>query len=78
MKKFIFIAALTASGLVFVSCSTDTAEFENGSSKQKEVLLKQENGVYSRVGDSIPIISNLQTTVDGPGDDHILINPPKP
>jgi hypothetical protein len=79
MKKFIFIAVLTASGLVFVSCSTDTAEFENGSSKQKEVLLKESDGVYSRVGDSIPVTSNLQTTVDGPGDGPIVGTPsPRP
>jgi hypothetical protein len=78
MKKFIFIAVLTASGLVFVSCSTDTAEFENGSLKQKEVLLKQEDGVYSKVGDSIPVISNLQTAVDGPGDGPIIVTQPKP
>jgi hypothetical protein len=77
MKKFIFIAVLTATGLVFVSCSTDTAEFENESFKQKKVLLKQENLIYSRVEDSITT-SNLQATIDGPGDDLIIIKPPKP
>ena len=76
MKKIIFIAVLAASGLVFVSCSTDTAGFENTSLKQKEVLLKQEDGVYSRVGDSIPVTTATTepVLVEGPGDGTI---PPK-
>jgi archaellum component FlaF (FlaF/FlaG flagellin family) len=75
MKKIIFIAVFTVSGLVFVSCSTDTEGLENASQNKKELVSpKQNDGLFSREGDTIPMTN---TTMEGPGDDVIPIKPPK-
>ena len=78
MKKVIVIAVFAASGFLFISCSTDREEVESATQKQNEVLfLKQNEGLYSKKTDSIPITKNTSLT-EGPGDDPIIIPPPKP
>jgi len=77
MKKFIFIAVLTASGLVSVSCSTDAGEMESATFKQKGAFLKQKDGMTARVSDSIAT-GNLQTAEEGPGDGTVVVSQPKP
>lgn len=79
MKKFIFIAVFTVSGLVFVSCSADTEGQENAIQNQKDLVLpKQNEGLFSREGDSITT-TTVPDLPEGPGDDPIIVPlPPKP
>lgn len=79
MKKNIFIAVLTVSGLVFVSCSADTDGLENIPQNPKKMVLSAQNKVmFSKEGDSIRTTTMLDLT-DGPGDGSVISpSPPKP
>lgn len=75
MKKNVFIAVFTVSGLVFVSCSADTEGLENTTQNQKELVLSQQkNELFSREGDSITV--TIPDFPQGPGDDPIVVPPP--
>ncbi|MBG6062231.1 hypothetical protein IWX83_002027 [Flavobacterium sp. CG_9.1] len=75
MKKIFFIAAFTVSGLVMVSCDADAIDSTTAQSKefaiQKEKLKSMEN-------DSISIVNTSTVNAsEGPGDEIIIITPPK-
>lgn len=76
MKKIVFIAVFTVSGLVFVSCTADTEGLENTAQNQKELVLSQQNdGLFSIEGDSITTMP-IPDMPQGPGDDPIVVPPP--
>jgi hypothetical protein len=75
MKKIFFIAAFAVSGLVMVSCDADAVDSTTAQSKefaiQKETLKSMEK-------DSISVLNtNTASASEGPGDDVIIIHPPK-
>ena len=75
MKNSIFMAVLSA-GLTLASCSTEADGITEVSAKQNNVVAKiKDQNLYSKVGDTLPtpVTSNTQ----GPGDDVIIITPPK-
>lgn len=71
MKKFFYIAVCTATGIVMVSC--DKESFVNPSlatGVSKEAKIEKS---CSKVSDTI-----VQNVADpGPGDDVVIIKPPK-
>ncbi|MES2545635.1 MAG: hypothetical protein V4548_12170 [Bacteroidota bacterium] len=74
------MTAIAVTGLGFVSCSTDSAELETTSFKKNEaVFSKENNGFQARLGDSIlPRIGvGVSVQINGPGDNPIIIMPPK-
>jgi energy-converting hydrogenase Eha subunit H len=63
MKKIVFIAVLTITSMLAVSCTTDSVETDNLKNVDNiKAIDVSENVIYA----------------DGPGDDQILIKPPKP
>ena len=73
MKNSIFMAVLTA-GLTLASCSTEADGVTEVSAKQNDVVAKiKEQNLYSKLGDTL----QLSTSTQGPGDDVIIITPPK-
>jgi hypothetical protein len=75
MKKIFFIAAFAVSGLVMVSCDADA--IDSTTSQAKEFAIKKENPKSMENG-SISVL-NTSTAIanGGPGDDVIIIHPPK-
>ncbi|HLF53235.1 hypothetical protein [Flavobacterium sp.] len=79
MNKFIFIAVFTVSGLVFVSCSADTEALENANKNQKVLgSPKQNDGLFSREGDSIPMTTTPTEPIVIDGVDDGTMPPKKP
>lgn len=67
------MAVLTA-GLTLASCSTEADGVTEVSAKQNDVVAKiKEQNLYSKLGDTL----QLSTSTQGPGDDVIIITPPK-
>jgi len=73
MKNLIFIAVFTATGLVMVSCDKESLVDATPQVNKLEKVAKY--NTFSREGDSIVIQT---TTTPGPGDDVVIITPPKP
>jgi hypothetical protein len=75
MKKIFFTAAVVVSGLVMVSCEADAIHSAIPQAKDFRVQTK---GLEFKETDTIPML-NISTsmTSDGPGDDVIIITPPK-
>lgn len=75
MKKIFFTAAIAVSGLVMVSCDADAIDSATTQSKEfetrKENLKSKDNSAIS-----LPNIS-ADAESEGPGDDVIIITPPK-
>ncbi|UQD57553.1 hypothetical protein [Flavobacterium sp. K5-23] len=63
MKKTVLIGVLAITTVLTISCTTDSVETEN---------LKDVNEIKT-IG-----VSGNVIYADGPGDDQIIINPPKP
>ncbi|WP_432670634.1 hypothetical protein [Flavobacterium sp. SM2513] len=64
MKKTLLVAVITAVGLAFVSCEAETLAHTSDSTEQLNANGSDQN--------TMPIVSD-----DGPGDDVIIIIPPK-
>lgn len=73
MKKIVVLAAFAVMGVAVVSCSSDDNEIQNLESAND---FNTETAVYAEAArDSVP-----ETTIppdEGPGDDPIIILPPK-
>ena len=75
MKKIFFIAAFAVSGLVIVSCDADA--IDSTTSQAKEYTIQKENPKSMGNG-SISILNTSTASANGgPGDDVIIIHPPK-
>lgn len=75
MKKIFFIAVGALVGLVMVSCDTDAIGSTAIQGKHVGVQAKVQN---LKSNDSIPMDNiNSSTTLEGPGDEIIIITPPK-
>lgn len=76
MKKIFFIAAMVVvSGLVMVSCDADAIDSATPQAKDFGV---QKEGLKFNESDTSPL-SNTSTPMatEGPGDEIIIITPPK-
>lgn len=75
MKKIFFTAAMAVSGLVMVSCDADAID---SASIQAKDLGVQKTGLKFNESYTSPL-SNTSTPMasDGPGDEIIIITPPK-
>jgi len=73
MKKLVFIAVFTVTGLMVVSCDKESL-VEATPQVNKLQKAKVENS-FARQVDSIAVQT---TTTPGPGDDVVIITPPKP
>ncbi|SDG94597.1 hypothetical protein SAMN04488062_103166 [Flavobacterium omnivorum] len=75
MKKIFFTAAFAVSGLVMVSCDADA--IDSTTSQAKEYAIQKENPKSMGNG-SISILNTSTASANGgPGDDVIIIHPPK-
>ncbi|OAB25199.1 hypothetical protein SAMN05444395_101154 [Flavobacterium fryxellicola] len=75
MKKIFFIAAFAVSGLVIVSCDADA--IDSTTAQSKEFAIQKEN-LKSMENDSISIVNTSTVNASkGPGDEIIIITPPK-
>lgn len=74
MKKLIYVAVFTVSGLVMVSCDADSMEDVAGAAP-KATTVTQEFMVIAREGDTI-FLPTTNDTDPGPGDDPIIVPPP--
>ncbi|MCL9804492.1 hypothetical protein NAT51_03100 [Flavobacterium amniphilum] len=79
MKKLIYVAVLTAMGLMAISCDADSVDSMVNESKKKPVQHGIEN-MTLRETDSISLDTLMTTLVNdpGPGDDPIPVPPPPP
>ncbi|MFV8369630.1 hypothetical protein [Flavobacterium sp. LB2R40] len=75
MKKIFFTAAMAVSGLVMVSCDVDTIDSATTQAKDFGVHKKGLEFNESHVS-PLNNTSTLMAT-EGPGDDVIIITPPK-
>jgi hypothetical protein len=75
MKKIFFTAAIAVSGLVMVSCDAEAIDSTTPQAKdfrvQKKELKFNESDTSSLSNTSSPMAN------DGPGDEIIIITPPK-
>lgn len=76
MKKLLFIAVCTVSGLVMVSC--DKESIESVAPIAGKLEKKGMYNAFAKQGDSIVVIPTTTTTEPGPGDELVPIKPPKP
>ena len=74
MKKLIYVAVFTVSGLVMVSCDADSMEDATGAAP-KVTTVSQEFMGTAKEGDTI-ILPTTNDTDPGPGDDPIIVPPP--
>ena len=75
MKKIFFTAAFAVSGLVIVSCDADA--IDSTTSQAKEFAIQKENP-KSVENSSISVLNTSTASANGgPGDDVIIIHPPK-
>jgi hypothetical protein len=75
MKKFFFTAAVAVSGLVMVSCEADAIDSTSPQAKDFEV---QKKGLEFNKRDALPLFnSSTMMASEGPGDEIIIITPPK-
>lgn len=75
MKKIFFAAALAVFGLVMVSCDTDA--IDSTTSQSKEFSIQKEN-LKSMENTSISIVNTSTVNAsEDPGDEIIIITPPK-
>ncbi|MGX7666057.1 hypothetical protein [Flavobacterium pedocola] len=75
MKRVFLLAAFAVLGFAVVSCSSDDNEIVNPSKRN----LEKENNFMrlSSQGGIIPSVNIVQRdTVNGPGDDPIIVPPP--
>lgn len=75
MKKIFFIAAIALSGLVMVSCDADAIDSSTPQSKDFGVQkkdLKSNNTITSPLSTTSTLMAS-----EGPGDEIIIITPPK-
>lgn len=79
MKKLIYVAVLTATGLIAVSCEAESVESIVNESKKKPVHHGIDN-MTLRETDTISHDTLMTTLVNdpGPGDDPIPVPPPPP
>jgi hypothetical protein len=75
MKKIFFIAAFAVSGLVMVSCDADA--IDSTTSQAKEFAIKKENPKSMENGSISVLNTSTASANGGPGDDVIIIHPPK-
>ncbi|RTY79165.1 hypothetical protein EKL97_13065 [Flavobacterium sp. LS1P28] len=75
MKKIFFTAAMAVSGLVMVSCDADA--IDSASAQAKDFGVQKTDQKFNQSYTSP--LSNTSTPMasDGPGDDVIIITPPK-
>jgi hypothetical protein len=76
MKKIFFIAAFAVSGLVMmVSCDADA--IDSATSQAKEFAIQKENPKSMENGSISILNTSTASANEGPGDDVIIIHPPK-
>ena len=75
MKKIFFTAAFAVSGLVMVSCDADA--IDSTTSQAKELAIQKENPKSMENGSISVLNTSTATANGGPGDDVIIIHPPK-
>lgn len=76
MKKLLFIAICSVSGLVLVSC--DKESLESVSLVTNKLEKKGMYNAFAKQGDTIVVMPTTTTTEPGPGDEVVPIKPPKP
>lgn len=75
MKKIFFTAAFAVSGLVIVSCDADA--IDSTTSQAKEFAIQKENPKSMENGSISVLNTSTAGANGGPGDDVIIIHPPK-
>ena len=75
MKKIFFTAAFAVSGLVIVSCDADA--IDSTTSQAKEFAIQKENPKSMENGSISVLNTSTASANGGPGDDVIIIHPPK-
>ncbi|MBC7749182.1 MAG: hypothetical protein H7Z76_11525 [Methylotenera sp.] len=75
MKKIFFTAAFAVSGLVMVSCDADA--IDSTTSQAKEYAIQKENPKSMENGSISVLNTSTASANGGPGDDVIIIHPPK-
>lgn len=75
MKKIFFTAAFAVSGLVMVSCDADA--IDSTTSQAKEFAIQKENPKSMENGSISVLNTSTASANGGPGDDVIIIHPPK-
>lgn len=75
MKKIFFIAAFAVSSLVMVSCEADA--IDSTTSQAKEFGIPKENLKSMDHGSNSVLTTSTANAKGGPGDDVIIIHPPK-
>lgn len=75
MKKYFFTAAVAVLGLVMVSCEADAID---SAIPQAKIFRVQKKVLEFNERDTIPLFNtNTPMASEGPGDEIIIITPPK-